>query len=346
MRQRRTVTIAGASVVAPTAPTLTAPLDGVDVYPGVAVTVSATVTAGQVPDRIDFVLDPGVSEVVVATDSASPYSQSWTPTGVTPGAHTLVARFVYGSGSVDSAAADIVLFDPTVPAAPLWWLRGDRGVTIDTGVSIWEDAGSAACDMVQATGGAQPSVVVAAPAYNGQDVIDFDGTDDKLGGPALSAVAVLPRVGSWFIVFDYDAITTNAAAMYDNDCLIADSASATAGVALRSGVPETRPWKFDGAVKSTGHAIAPTTPAVLSLTCAGDSGDLKSWLDGAGVQTVTAAGALTDAAGIAQLGVNYAGVQFFNGRIAEVLAYSTVLSDALRLRVERYLGARYGITVA
>lgn len=110
--RRRVVTVAGATVVAPTAPTLTAPATGTDVYDGVGVTVTATVTAGQVPDRIDFVLDPGVSEVVVATDSSSPYSQTWTPSGVTPGAHTLVARFVYGSGSVDSASINLTVMTP------------------------------------------------------------------------------------------------------------------------------------------------------------------------------------------------------------------------------------------
>ena len=106
-RQRRYVTVAGATVVAPTAPTLTAPADLAQLPKDVGATVSATVTAGQVPDRIDFVLDPGIGEEVVATDSASPYSQTWTPTAGQVGVHTIVARFVYGSGSVDSTAANI-----------------------------------------------------------------------------------------------------------------------------------------------------------------------------------------------------------------------------------------------
>lgn len=120
--RRRIVTVAGASVVAPDAPTLTAPTEAADIYDGVAVTLTATVTAGQVPDRIDFVLDAGeVGETVVATDSTSPYSQSWTPSGVSAGAHTLTARFVYGSGSVDSAAVNVVLFDPTVITGLVAW---------------------------------------------------------------------------------------------------------------------------------------------------------------------------------------------------------------------------------
>jgi hypothetical protein len=335
----------GAPATPPAAPTLTAPVDNSDVYDGSGITVSATSTDGDLT-RIDWVLDPGGSEVVVATDAAAAYSQTWTPSGVSVGAHTLVARAWRSGLSTDSTAIDVVLFDPTIPEAPLWWLQGDTGVTIDTGVSLWEDQSASGLDVSQATGGAQPTLAAAAAAYNYHDVLDFDGTDDKLAGAAASAVAALPAVGTWFVVFDFDAITTNAAAMYLNDCLVADSVSATAGIALRSGVPDVRPWKFDGAVKSTGHTIAATTPAVLSVKSTGDNGDVFSWLNGADPKTADLTAALTAAAGVVQIGVNYAGAQFFNGRIAEIVAYSTALSDALRLRVERYLGARYGISVA
>lgn len=38
--------------------------------------------------------------------------------------------------------------------------------------------------------------------------------------------------------------------------------------------------------------------------------------------------------------------EFYSGHIAEVLLYNKALSDAERLSVERYLGSKYGITVA
>src|SRR5512139_2098224 len=122
MRARRKVSIVGASVVAPNAPVVTGPANWYEAQHGEAVTVSCTVTAGQVPDRIDFVLNPGISEIVVATDSAAPFSQTWTVDSATQfGVNTLVARFVYGSGSVDSSAINVfvhkssvvALFDPS-----------------------------------------------------------------------------------------------------------------------------------------------------------------------------------------------------------------------------------------
>lgn len=94
------------SAGAPAVPTLTAPSTGANVYNGFGVTLSATSTDGDLT-RIDWVLDPGGSEVIVATDSVAPYSQTWTPTGIAQGTHTLVARAVRGAFSTNSASITI-----------------------------------------------------------------------------------------------------------------------------------------------------------------------------------------------------------------------------------------------
>jgi hypothetical protein len=99
---------AGGGGSPPAVPTLTAPANNDNVFNSVAVTVSATSPDGDL-DRIDWVLDPGGSEVIIATDAVAPYSQSWTPTGITLGAHTLVARAVRGGQSTDSASITITV---------------------------------------------------------------------------------------------------------------------------------------------------------------------------------------------------------------------------------------------
>lgn len=178
--RRRVVTVAGASVVAPDAPTLDAPAEGVDVYNGVAVAWSASVTAGQVPDRIDLVLDPGGSEVVVATDSTSTYGGNWTPSGVAAGAHTLVARFVYGSGTVDSAATNIVLFDPTVLATTKLWL--DPSVLTAGAIVGWPDSGPQGYDLDLGAATAE------AAGLSGLPSVLFNGSSDflaEINGVAL-----------------------------------------------------------------------------------------------------------------------------------------------------------------
>jgi len=93
----------------PAVPILTAPLGGSSFYLGQSTTVSATSTDGDLT-RIDFVLDPGGGETVVATDSTAPYSTGWTVSlGTALGAHTIVARAVRGVLSTDSAPAAITI---------------------------------------------------------------------------------------------------------------------------------------------------------------------------------------------------------------------------------------------
>lgn len=170
--RRRIVTVAGASVVAPTAPTVTAPTEAADIYDGVAVTLTATVTAGQVPDRIDFLLD---DSTVIATDSTSPYTQSWVPSGVAAGAHTIKARFVYGSGSVDSAAVNVTAYDSVASRAIAAWVPA--GMTESGGkVTAWANSGTggATYDLASVSGPTDPT---------------YSATGDRAGtGPACTLV--------------------------------------------------------------------------------------------------------------------------------------------------------------
>lgn len=91
----------------PAAPTLTAPTAGgsANVFNGVATTVSAT--ADGTTTQVQWILDPSGAATVVATDNASPFTQSWTPTGVSDGSHTLIARASNAFGSTDSAPLTI-----------------------------------------------------------------------------------------------------------------------------------------------------------------------------------------------------------------------------------------------
>lgn len=89
----------GAGIVAPT---LTAPSGAFTVFRGQTLTLTAT--HPNAIDRIDWVLNPGPSEVIVATDSSSPFTQSPTVDATWPeGANNLVARAVKGGLRADSA---------------------------------------------------------------------------------------------------------------------------------------------------------------------------------------------------------------------------------------------------
>ena len=92
-----------------------------------------------------------------------------------------MARFVYGSGSVDSTAIDVAVFEPTVIAEPSLWLRADSAdVTRDGSdlIATWAKHGANGLDFNQATGGNKP--VWTDAAYNGQAIVRGHDGDDSL----------------------------------------------------------------------------------------------------------------------------------------------------------------------
>lgn len=327
MRARRRITVAAPSVVAPDAPTLTAPADNADVYDGVAVTVSATVTAGQVPDRIDFVLDPGPGEVVVATDSSSPYSQAWTPSGVTPGAHTLVARFVYGSGSVDSAAADIVLFDPTVLTGLEAWYRADLGITKDGSdkVSQWDDQSGNGNHLSQAVGSAQPTWT--AGAIGGRAAVVGDGADYM----QASFAGALAQPTSVLVVLRPDSLAALSFFFASSSMVNRQDAVYTPGTAL--GI-------FAGGSLVYSGTVALSTPCIFGAEYNGASSVIRK--DGVPGAPLNPGAASTDGVTLFARGD---GTNLATAAIAEAVVFAGVLSAGDWQRLEGYAEALYGIAV-
>jgi hypothetical protein len=187
----------GGGPVAPAVPTLTAPAPGATVYTGIGATVSATSTDGDLT-RIDWVLDPGGSETVVATDSTSPYSQTWTigTTIALLGAHTLVARAIRGPQSQNSTPISITidewLLSWVAGSKLLQYIRADLGVTKDGSnrVSAWSDQHSSAKHYAQGTAANQP-LYLATGGPNSKPAVQLDDAARR-----MNAALALPTPGT------------------------------------------------------------------------------------------------------------------------------------------------------
>ena len=92
-------------------------------------------------------------------------------------------------------------FSPRQLTGLTLWLDADEGVTVATGVSLWEDQSTTGNDMVQGTPALQPSLV--PNDINSLPVIQGDGADDWMDFTSLlqigdlSIFAVLRGTGYW-----------------------------------------------------------------------------------------------------------------------------------------------------
>lgn len=316
MRARRRVTVVGASVVAPDAPTLDSPAEATDVYDGVAVAWSASVTAGQVPDRIDLVLDPGGSEVVVATDSTSTYGGNWTPSGVTAGAHTLVARFVYGSGSVDSAAVNVVLFDPTVIAGLVAWYDPDAAYITKDGsnnVTAWANRSGSG-----GTGWDFTTVPGTNPVW---------GADTgRNGGPGVTVAANSIRTGAISQAQPFTVVhsvkPTTIASKYLSAGTVGGQMYGTAGANLQL---------HNGTALNSAAAFTPGAWAVASGV--NNGANSVSRIDGAATSGNSGANAWS---AVFSLGYTLSGC---SGVFAHSCVYSTAVSSSDLARLEAWMAA-------
>jgi hypothetical protein len=93
--------------------TLTSPANGATFVPPATINLAASVTAnGHTITNVQFFNGP----TLLDTDTAAPYSYSWSNVG--PGAASLRAVVVYDSGSVTSGVANVTIWNPAPPVIP------------------------------------------------------------------------------------------------------------------------------------------------------------------------------------------------------------------------------------
>ena len=223
--------------------------------------------------------------------------------------------------------ADFAGFLPTSIANLEFWVAGDLGLSLSDAdpVALWPDQSGNGNDLTQGVGVKQPTYKISI--VNGKPIVRFDGIDDFL---AVGFALVQPE--HVFYVFN---LVVDAAGVY-----MSDGSGVNLMGFLRDGAGPTV-GLFAGAVGVGLRPINIGTFHIASCLFNGASSEIR--IDGGNDDTGNVGA--NDGAGISlgMLGngtTNAAQVDF-----AEVIVYSSALSDGNRGLVEIYLANKYGISI-
>ena len=227
-------------------------------------------------------------------------------------------------------------FSPLSLAPALW--------VTDTGSdpSVWTDMSGNGRHAVQATGANQPSIVTNV--INGRQVRRFDGTNDFLIPPDFNLdnhtifSVIVPNITTGLIAGTIFGITSTSAMDYSRDSL--NYVSNSGGV------------NYYNISRSDGTSFPSAKPTISNLTPQITTGkytgtELIAYINNGtrDIITITNTGTSGNKVAIGAARENTT-QYFYKGDIAEIIAYSSSLSDFNCLRVERYLSKKYNIAIA
>jgi hypothetical protein len=321
------------------------------------ITFTAPVLGG-LPTSYTALSNPGS---ITGTGTSSPIKVS----GLTAGtAYTFTVRGNNATGSSEySSASNSVTPIAGPPTGYSLWLDAADTTTITSSsgaVSVWTDKSTNAYTFSQATSTNQPTT--GTRTINGRNVIDFDGTNDRLVlSQAKTAFKFMNNSATtWFIVAQPDA-TSDYGLYFATE---AGSGSRTGAnlwhytsklnAAVHSGTPGVvNIWNYE-AVTTTSISTAAFYATIKSdpnNATAANRGKLRI-NNGSyeGSNTYTSATNSNDPENAMTIGAwydNYNNANSYgshlNGVIGEILIYPSALSDGNIESVRSYLATKWGI---
>ncbi|MCP4442023.1 MAG: T9SS type A sorting domain-containing protein [Aureispira sp.] len=234
------------------------------------------------------------------------------------------------------------------------WVKADAGVT-GAPVSNWNDQSGSQNHLTQGTAGLRPDFGAANAGFNFNPYIEFNqgaideylskanfegfGTD---GTSHFMVVRRHPSNNASIGTVPEETLFSYATGSEANEYLIVDPLNLDYGV-----------QDFGGQV--TGHNLALNKPKIMSALRHSDNtnNNLEVYNDGvvAGPFTyeknkdIRANGTFMLGQEQDAVGGGFEAEQAFEGDIAEVIIYDRVISPADRIKVESYLGIKYGVTL-
>ena len=228
-------------------------------------------------------------------------------------------------------------FDPRRIAGLSAWYDATvaSSVTLTGGfVSQWSDLSGGGFHLTQGTEASRPGTAT----IGGKTAIDFDGSNDF-----LFTTTTLPDFGTVFDVHILDAASVAYGIYHLN--------STVGGSGKRMGLlySSTNEYRSQSVLGATSQGVSGGTRTadarITSFTFTGSA--TAGRLDGAALSGTTLGGNGTDP-GIYLGSRSISGSLSLplNGKIGEFIVYNRVLSAAEITRIERYLAAKWGVTLA
>ncbi|MGL1889314.1 MAG: T9SS type A sorting domain-containing protein, partial [Reichenbachiella sp.] len=222
------------------------------------------------------------------------------------------------------------------------WLRADVGTsttTDNTALDTWTDQSAA---VNNASGGAtQPTFKDnVTDNMNGNPVIDFDGTDDRM------TIALDALEGSNYSLF---AVGERVDARGNNYLLGSDGSTNDEvlhfGYRL-DGTATVAQWANDLDVTVNAFDAPAVSPFILFGELSGAGHKIEQQRDGI-ISSATNANTTSIATNANQLYLGYFGdtPSYFGGQMAEVIAISSELTNEEEQRVYSYLALKYGVSL-
>jgi len=223
-------------------------------------------------------------------------------------------------------------FNPKSISGLLVWMDASDSstYTVATGVAEWRDKSGNGRTFTQSTANNQP--LVSATQQNGKTLLEFDGTNDRL-----------TATGNWLQVANctlFAAFKRNAGT-YGGIIASSGNSDNSPGILIDSSNPVIRGYSNF----SSGAAGSSTTFHILSGTVT--NGASVAFTNGTQSDSDAVSGSLGSDQTTTAIGTyRTSAANYFNGLIGEILAFSRVLTVSERQSVERYLGKKWGVTVA
>jgi len=223
----------------------------------------------------------------------------------------------FGPGGVGDASSNIL------------WLRADYITGVSDGGSLdsWLDASGNEHDPVQTTATKQPAYVSSNSNFNSKPTVQFDGSSDYFDLTALTHDAT-----DYTMVVVYKSTSTAKQTIFD-------SKTGKVEILHKGGGDKAY---HDGTARGAEITGTGTQIVMWQLDDAGSN----IYINGSTSQSGLTYGQ-NPIGNNTNLGCNEAGnADYFNGNIAEVCFYNTVLNTVQRKLVENYLGAKYAIAIS